>query len=113
MADTLNGEEMGAYVPTEKLLPTCGAHRASEAPTDLAMTMDASVQMSAATCLVGVPDATAILRATLFRRPAPCCPMRLSSPLRRVKSPILLSDIPRGSIRASLPLFLEPRTQPL
>jgi len=66
VADTLNGEEMGAYVPTEKLLPTCGAHRASEAPTDLAMTMDASVQMSAATCLVGVPDATAILRATLF-----------------------------------------------
>jgi len=43
VADTLNGEEMGAYVPTEKLLPTCGAHRASEAPTDLAMTMDASV----------------------------------------------------------------------
>ena len=57
---------MGAYVPTEKLFPTCGAHRASEAPTDLAMTMDASVQISAATRLVGMPDVTAILRATLL-----------------------------------------------
>ena len=113
MADTLNGEEMGAYVPTEKLLPTCGAHRASEAPTDLAMTMDASVQMSAATCLVGVPDAAAILRATLFTAACAVLPHAPVVFTTQGEIPILRSDIPHGSIRASLPLFLEPRTQPL
>jgi hypothetical protein len=66
VADTLFENEIWAYVLTEKLLPACGAHRASEAPIDLAMTTLASVQMSAATCLTGMPDDTAILRITLL-----------------------------------------------
>ena len=66
MADTPNGEGSWAYVLTVKLLPTYEAHQASEAPSDLAMAMDASVQISAATCLVWMPDATAIIRATLL-----------------------------------------------